>query len=91
MNGPKDAGHDHKIDSSNVTYIYPHTKFKRAKPNVFQVTAFLGQYICGDSVPRMNFKCPQFCPGLVFTNILILRIYLLLEFSKNFVESWEIF
>ena len=30
-------------------------------------------------------------PGLVFTNILILRIYLFLEFSKNFVESWEIF
>ena len=30
-------------------------------------------------------------PGLVFTDILILRIVLFLEFSKNFVESWEIF
>ena len=30
-------------------------------------------------------------PGLVFTNILILRIVLFLEFSQNFIESWEIF
>ena len=29
--------------------------------------------------------------GPVFTNILILRNFLFLEFSKNFVASWEIF
>ena len=34
---------------------------------------------------------PIIYAGLVFTNILIVRIHLFLEVSKNFVDSWKIF
>ena len=46
--------------------------------SIFTETEGVFQNICGRT-------------GLVFTNILILRIVLFLEFSKNFIELWEIF
>ena len=71
----------------------------------FQATSYSsGNFYCvsnstfiasprADSNAKQRRTCLSlhFISGPVFTNILILRIVLFLEFSLNFVASWEIF